>query len=105
MSECRQREQLSGSPSLSPYHICPYRLSVFSASGKRLLHRLAPIDDLDRSADAAHVLLVGVDRQDVADGTEQIVDRDGPIFDGFAAIVGRADDLAALSRRRRPAPT
>src|SRR5437763_4202854 len=63
---------------------------------KHFLHHLAPIDDLDRSADAAHVLSVGVNGQGVADRAEKIVHGDRSIFHRLAAGVGFAHDLASF---------
>src|SRR3954449_3235857 len=65
-------------------------------SGEEPLDDLAAVDDLDRPALGAHVLLGRVDLERVAEAGEQVVDGDWVVLD--LAAVGRrgADDLPPL---------
>src|SRR5262245_15654850 len=70
--------------------------SIRSILAEHFLYHFAAIDDFDGAADAAHVLLVGIDAERVAGGAEEIVHGYGAILDGVATGVRRADDLAAF---------
>src|SRR5581483_3674167 len=72
------------------------RDSIRSILAERFFYYFAAVHDFDRAADAAHVLLVGVNAEGMAGGAEQVVDRDRPVFDDFAAGVGRANHLTAF---------
>jgi hypothetical protein len=50
-------------------------------SGEQLADSLATVDDLDRPTNGRHRLLIRVDFQGMANGSEQIRDGDGPVLD------------------------
>src|SRR5262245_61914985 len=67
-----------------------------AALSEDFLYRLATIHNLDRPADAAHVLFVGIDAERMADGAKEIAHRDWPVLHALAAGISLADDLASL---------
>src|SRR5579883_1396058 len=65
-------------------------------SSEHFLDHLSRLDDLDRSSHVALVLVARIDAERLTEGAEQVRDRDRPLDDLDAALVGSAEDASSL---------
>src|SRR3954469_15338257 len=70
-------------------------------SAQQLANNLTAIDELDGAADAAHVLVIGVDAQRCINRAEKIAHSDRPLSDFLAAGIGFTNHLAAANAAAR----
>ena len=61
-----------------------------------LFNEFAAVDDLEWSANAAHVLMVGIDAHTMADRSEEIGDTNRILRHGSSSCVGAANHLTTF---------
>src|SRR6516164_3285656 len=95
----RSRDSADLRSTFGPLSLCPllpFYVPYSCGYSKQLADRGAAVHDLDWAANRGVIFLVGIDAKAVAEGAEEIGDRDRALGHCGAVGGGGADDAAAL---------